>query len=131
MTPLTPSKIQASISPTAPLPTLTDGHSHPNAQLLPQPPIAIQLTQLLGSAPSEYMQTLHSLFATQIATIIWAAEAEGHEHSRRNVVVGIALRNSQEVPGTGLNSKDRAMFREVMTMLQELLQTAAWWRGSP
>lgn len=116
-------KIQASIPSTTPLlpappldPLQLDLHP------LPPPPAAIQLTPLLGAAPSEHMQTLHSLYAAQIATLIWAAESDGVlEVDRRNVVVGIALRKSDGGDGEGLSQQDRVIFLEVMDMLRELL----------
>jgi hypothetical protein len=42
------------------------------------------------------MQTLHSLYAAQIATIIWVEEAKKMAVDRRSVVVGIALRDADE-----------------------------------
>jgi proteasome assembly chaperone 3 len=68
------------------------------------------------------MQTLHSLYAAQIATIVWAAESDGLlEVDRRNVVVGIALRKLDGDDGGGLSQQDRDIFLEVMDMLRELL----------
>lgn len=68
------------------------------------------------------MQTLHSLYAAQISTIIWTAESAGAtEGDRRNVVVGIALRKSDEDTDEGLSEKERGLFLAVMSMLQELL----------
>lgn len=60
------------------------------------PSAAIQLTPLLGGASSEHLQTLHSLYAAQIATIIWVEEAKKMAVDRRSVVVGIALRDADE-----------------------------------
>lgn len=116
-------KIQASIPSTTPLlPAPPPDPLQPNLHPLPPPPAAIQLTPLLGTAPSEHMQTLHSLYAAQIATIVWAAESDGLlEVDRRNVVVGIALRKLNGDDGGGLNQQDRDIFLEVMDMLRELL----------
>lgn len=90
---------------------------------LPSPPAAIQLTTLLGSAPSDRMQTLHALYASQIATIVWAVDSEGPlEIDRRNVVVGIALRKSGAAPeDEGLSQQEREVFVGVMKMLGDLL----------
>lgn len=68
------------------------------------------------------MQTLHSLFASQIATIIWTAESDGSlEINRRNVVVGLALRKSESSSGDGLNQQERDLFVGVMDMLRDTL----------
>lgn len=118
--------IQASIPATTPLlPALGPDPAQPNVRPLPPPPAAIQLTPLLGNAPSEHMQTLHSLYTAQIATIIWTAESAGAmEIDRRNVVVGIALRKSDGDADEGLSEKERMVFLDVMDMLRELLANA-------
>jgi len=68
------------------------------------------------------MQTLHSLYAAQIATIVWTAESDGLlEVDRRNIVVGIALRKSDGGDGGGISPEDREVFVGVMDMLRELL----------
>lgn len=119
-------KIQASIPATTPLlPALGPDPAQPNVRPLPPPPAAIQLTPLLGNAPSEHIQTLHSLYTAQIATIIWTAESAGAmEIDRRNVVVGIALRKSDGDADEGLSEKERMVFLDVMDMLRELLANA-------
>src|SRR5882672_11438681 len=97
----------------APPPDPSDPYCHP----LPPPPSAIQLTPLFGSAPSEHMQTLHSLYTAQIATIVWTAESDGPlEVDRRNVVVGIALRKSDGAGDGGLSLQEREVFKGVMDM---------------
>ncbi|KIM87168.1 hypothetical protein PILCRDRAFT_815633 [Piloderma croceum F 1598] len=114
--------IQASMPSTTPLlpaaaPNSSETHVHP----LPPPPSAIQLTPLFGSAPSERMQTLHSLYAAQIATIIWTAESDGPlEVDRRSVVVGIALRKFDGASDE-LSQEEREVFRGVMDMLRDSL----------
>jgi len=110
-------KIQATIPATTPLlPAPLLDPTRPNDQPLPPPPAAIQLTPLLGNAPSEHMQTLHSLYASQIATIVWTAESEGSlEVHRRDVVVGIALRKSDGGDG------ERKVFVGIMALLRDLL----------
>ncbi|KAJ7632698.1 hypothetical protein FB45DRAFT_913203 [Roridomyces roridus] len=108
--------IQATIPDTAPLMGPVD------AQTLPEPPASIQLTPLLGNAPSQHLQTLHSLYAAQIATIIWTAGLGNPlEVSRKSVVVGIALRKSDAGSDGTLTDKERSVFAGVMSMVQELL----------
>ncbi|KAG6810188.1 hypothetical protein H0H92_012952 [Tricholoma furcatifolium] len=109
--------IQASIPDTAPLlPAPPPDPQHPNQHLLPPPSPAIQLTPLLGSSPSEHMHTLHSLYAAQIATIVWAQGAL--QIPRRSVVVGLALKKTD---GQGVTEQEKDLFQGVMTTLQELL----------
>lgn len=114
--------MQVTLPATVPLlPVTAPDPAHSNGQPLPSPPAALQLTTLLGSAPSEHMHTLYSLYASQIATIIWTVEGEGpSEVSRRSVVVGLALRKSEETSGMGLTERERNIFQGVMTMLYEL-----------
>ncbi|KAF8481410.1 hypothetical protein JB92DRAFT_3038627 [Gautieria morchelliformis] len=93
--------IQPSIPPLLPASHTTatsdseraDGISAEPTQLLPSPPPSIQLTLLLGSGPSEHIQTLHSLYASQAGTLVWLS-AEGNGGERRPVVVGIALKKA-------------------------------------
>lgn len=69
------------------------------------------------------MQTLHSLYAAQIATIIWTAESEGVlEVDRRNVIVGIALQKSEGGDSDGLSEQERNLFVGVMEMLRDSLK---------
>ncbi|KAG8936562.1 hypothetical protein FRC02_001057 [Tulasnella sp. 418] len=115
------SLIEASIPMTTPLPL------RPIPPALPNPPASIQLTPLLGQPPSEHMQILYNLYASQIATIWWTSnEKEGM--SRKPVVVGIALKKGQsdasEDQGddeSPLLEHERVLFREVMDMLSQLL----------
>ena len=97
--------------------------AEPNVIPLPVPPPSLQLTPLLGSAPSERIQTLHSLYVSQIATLVWTVEeASVLEAERRPVVVGIALAQTPGVPNsTELNPQDRSVFHGVMEMVRELL----------
>jgi len=115
--------IQAKIPATTPLlPAPLPDPAHPNHHPLPPPPAAIQLTPLLGNAPSEHMQTLYSLYASQIATIVWTAESEGPlEVHRRGVVVGLALRKLDSNDGQQLTEGERRVFVGVMGMLRDLL----------
>jgi len=83
---------------------------------LPTPSPAIHLTPLLGNAPSEHMQILHSLYASQIATLIWTTEAEESlESERRGVVVGLALRKTAEAEGLTLSDHERKVLSGVCT----------------
>ncbi|OAX41976.1 hypothetical protein K503DRAFT_734628 [Rhizopogon vinicolor AM-OR11-026] len=109
--------IQASIPSTHDLDGLIE-NSDSLTSTLPAPPAGIQLTPLLGGAPSEHLQTLHSLYAAQIATIIWVEEAKrslGIE--RRSVVVGIALRKGRDE----LDADERNTFHGVMHHLYRML----------
>ncbi|KAG8217712.1 hypothetical protein J3R82DRAFT_5868, partial [Butyriboletus roseoflavus] len=96
-------QIQASI------PSTTDLHAPGPRGHLPSPSPAIQLTPIFGSAPSVHMQTLYSLYAAQIATLVWLAT--GGEP--RSVVVGIALWRSEE---------EQQNFYGVMEALQTMLK---------
>lgn len=58
--------------------------------MLPPPPDAISLTPLLGTPPKP---TLHSLYTSQIATLVWWTLQE-LSLPRRPVVVGLALEKS-------------------------------------
>lgn len=92
----------------------------PNQQTLPPPPPAIQIIPLLGSAPSEHMHTLQSLYAAQIATILWTEGVdESIETSRRSVVVGLALCKSDG--DAGVTEQEKYIFQGVMSALRELL----------
>ncbi|RDB21439.1 hypothetical protein Hypma_011672 [Hypsizygus marmoreus] len=118
------SLIQASIPETTPLPPPPPAPdtTQPNRQPLPPPPAAIQLTPLLGSAPSEHMQTLFSLYASQIATIVWVQQStHSLTPSRRSVVVGLALRKSEETEDGGITEREKTVFEGVMSMLYEVL----------
>jgi len=118
-------QIQASIPPTAPLlpstPSLDDVDDISAAQSLPTPPPSIQLISVLGSAPTDRLQTLHSLYASQAATLVWLTlEKRGAE--RKSVVVGIALKKQD---GDGWDEEmERARFREIMAEIKLLL--AGW-----
>ena len=90
----------------------------------PAPPAGIQLTPLLGGSPSEHLQTLHSLYAAQIATIIWVEEEKRSlAVDRRSVVVGIALRKAKAT-GDELDADERNIFHGVMHHLYCILDEA-------
>ena len=96
----------------------------PNVVPLPVPPPSLQLTPLLGSAPTERVQTLHSLYASQIATLVWTMEeASVLEADRRAVVVGIALAKTTGAAedSSELSPHDRSVFYGVMGMVRDLL----------
>ncbi|KAF9792095.1 hypothetical protein BJ322DRAFT_12084 [Thelephora terrestris] len=115
--------IQASIPQTAPLlaqPPLDQGE--PNASTLPPPPPSIQLTPLLGSTPSDHLRTLYALYVSQVATIVWIAEAVGSmDERRRSVIVGLALKKSGE-EDQGLSEAERGTFHQVMDMVGDLVK---------
>lgn len=107
------------------LPAPPPDTAQPNERPLPVPPPSLQLTPLLGSAPTDRMQTLHSLYASQIATLVWTLEeASVLEADRRPVVVGVALSKSTSEPAQSseLSPHDRAVFRGVMEIVRELLE---------
>ncbi|GBE82165.1 hypothetical protein BKA93DRAFT_219783 [Sparassis latifolia] len=116
--------IQATIPPTAPLlPAPPPNPLQPNVTPLPVPPTSIQLTPLLGNAPSDRLHTLYSLYASQIATVLWAEEAGNLlQGDRRGVVVGIALHKTAETEDDGLTEHEREVFHGVMDMVRDLLR---------
>ena len=95
----------------------------PSEPSLPPPSPSIQLTPLLGQARSEQDQILNTLYASQIATLVWAAEAAGGlEQSRRGVIVGIALQRSPNNAQGVLGVQERRVFLAVMKIVQDLLK---------
>ncbi|GJJ15268.1 hypothetical protein Clacol_009544 [Clathrus columnatus] len=110
--------IQASIPPTSHLSSL-DASGEPyssetDADLdFPQPSPAIELTVLLGVAPNEHLQTLHSSYASYVATLAWMLD-ESHGRQRVPVVVGIALRKV-------VKEEERFVFLEIMQKVKNLL----------
>ena len=89
---------------------------------LPTPPVAIQLRSLLGSASSEHLQTLHSLYAAQIATLVWLTEDQALVgSSRRSIIVGIALQKVAN-EGGGLNEREKRTFHAIMEALMGMLK---------
>ena len=115
-------KIQASIPQTTPLLTQpSSDQGEPNTSTLPPPPPSIQLTPLLGSAPTGHLRTLHALYASQVATVIWIAEAGGSmDERRRSVIVGLALKKSGE-EDQGLSEVERGTFHQIMGMIKDLV----------
>ncbi|KAL4077094.1 hypothetical protein V8B97DRAFT_1939591, partial [Scleroderma yunnanense] len=111
--------IQVSMPSTAPL--VASGASDPFDPMdsLPTPPATIQLQSLLGSTSSEHLQTLHSLYAAQTATLVWLTEDVGSD--RRSIIVGIALRKFSAATVDELNEQERRMFRGTMRTLMSML----------
>ena len=106
-----------------PLPPVPPIGSGPE-QAFPPPSPSIQLTPLLGAAQSEHLDTLHSIYASSVATLVWTYEAEGSlGGDRRAVIVGIALQKSSDTAGSAatLTEHERKVFFGVMEVLQELL----------
>lgn len=117
-------KVQVTLPSTNTLPADPAEHDASDKDTLPAPSPAIQLTPLLGSSPSEHHQTLQSLYASQIATLIWESPSQNpFDGSRRSVVVGLALRKADDAGmGCELSEVERATFRGVMNMLQDVLK---------
>ena len=114
-------QIQATLPATASLLPPTSDASQTN-RLLPEPSPAVELTPLLGSAPSSHLQILHSLYTSQIATILWTEESKhGLESSRRSVVVGLALAKSQ-TPEISAAEEERRVFEGIMSLLYDLIR---------
>ncbi|KAL1408561.1 hypothetical protein Q8F55_005374 [Vanrija albida] len=112
---------------------LTQAHLPPVAQLaappthaspsplsaLPPPPAALHLTPLLGAPPQP---TLHELYVSQIATLVWWA-LQLARAPRRPVVVGLALKRAPRAAGEydegdeGVGEEERERFGGVMDMV--------------
>ena len=98
--------------------------THPGGEqeALPEPPVSIHLTPLFGSAPNEHIRMLHSLYASQVATLVWAYSSEVE---RKGVITGIALkkptRSFSEENDAMVSEQERATFLEIMGMVKELL----------
>ncbi|KZV75000.1 hypothetical protein PENSPDRAFT_681441 [Peniophora sp. CONT] len=86
------------------------GSTHPP---LPPPPASISLMPVLGVAGD---QPLLSLYTSQIATLVWAAESsEVGGGASRPVIVGLALK--------GGGSEDPKAFHGIMGLVREVLQS--------
>ncbi|KAI0065402.1 hypothetical protein BV25DRAFT_1798433 [Artomyces pyxidatus] len=114
--------IQATIPATVQLPSAPVDTHEPNQRPLPPPPPSIELTPLLGHAPSPDAQPLYSLYAAQIATLVWTAETERGliAPSRPSVIVGLALRKAGQ--GEDASNADTTVFHGVMDMVRDLLE---------
>jgi len=117
-------KIQASIPQTAPLLAQpSPDKEEPNASALPPPPPSIQLTPLLGNAPTDHLRTLYALYASQVATIVWIAEAGGSmDGRRRSVILGLALKKSGGEEDQGVSEAERETFHQVMDVVGDLVK---------
>jgi len=78
---------------------------------LPPPPPSITLTPLLGATGD---QPLLSLYAAQIATLVWSSEADALAGAARPVVVGLALKGGER--------EDREVFHGIMKLVREVLR---------
>lgn len=81
------------------------------------------LTPLLGASPNAHMQTLISLYVSQIATLAWHA----NPRDRKPVVVGIALKNTSSTTDgeeEGLGERERKVYFEIMALVAEGLDMA-------
>ncbi|KAL1761736.1 hypothetical protein FB107DRAFT_200506 [Schizophyllum commune] len=118
--------IQASLPATTPIqPASEPNADHPNALALPPPPPGIQVTGLLGSSSSDHQHTLHHLYASQIATIVWTAEGgRALAGPRRDVIIGLAPRKSAPAPDDddSLSEAERETYNAIMLLLQEILK---------
>ena len=106
----------------APAPPLDP--DEPNVIPLPPAPAGIEIVPFLGTASTEHIRTLHSLYASQAATLVWASsETAGLlEVDRKDVVVGIALRRDNRThSGSGLTEYERRMFHGIMGLVKEVL----------
>lgn len=75
----------------------------------------------MGSAQSDHMHTLNSLYASQIATLVWLAEEEALRPTRRNVVVGLALRRTDSETMPALVDVEKRTFVQIMGAVREAL----------
>ena len=85
--------------------------------VLPHP--AIVLKPILGGTSSETAATLHALFASHIATLLWSlSEQNRFGGDRRSIIVGIALKQSQQAQNEGgLSEEAKSTFKAVMRMI--------------
>jgi len=120
--------IQASIPPTTQLfsPPLGGTASDPIPLIEPSP--SIELTRLLGSAQSDQVGTLQSLYASHIATMIWTQGMQVggvmDNGDRRSVIVGLALKPSPKSDeGEGLNDATRNTFKGVMKLVLDAIRS--------
>ncbi|KAI6118878.1 hypothetical protein EDD16DRAFT_1535054 [Pisolithus croceorrhizus] len=100
----------------------SSGASDSSRLALPAPPPALQLMPLFGSASSEHLRSLHSLYAAQVATLVWCAGGQALGGSdRRSVIVGIALRQSTQTAEEGFDEHERETFHRTMQTLADML----------
>lgn len=110
------SQTQATLPAVHPLLAPPTAASQPTAlSALPPPPASIALTALLGSAPDP---TLHDVYVSQIATLVWWS-LQLASAPRRPVIVGLALKRSPGDDEVDAEA-ERERFGGVMDMV------AAW-----
>lgn len=102
--------VQATIPPTIPVPEKPESP----ASALPEPPVAISLTHLMGTAQDIESQTVTDIYVSQIATLVWCYMSG----VRNPVVVGLALkrRPAPEIDGSG-DADYRTKFIETMCLV--------------
>ncbi|PVG04868.1 hypothetical protein CPB86DRAFT_868738 [Serendipita vermifera] len=107
---------QATIPATVPLPEMPSRTGKGSS--LPEPPVSIVLTPLLGTAPSPHLQALTDIYVSQIATLIWCSNPA----SRPPVIVGFNMvRPKQLEEEESTNDMDREKYLLVMDVILEML----------
>ena len=82
---------------------------------LPQPPVSIVLTPLLGTTTNPHMHTLTNLYASQIATLAWHSDPS----TRDPVVIGLALkRGGSENGDSTLTEEERRAYFSTMALVK-------------
>ncbi|KIM32998.1 hypothetical protein M408DRAFT_326672 [Serendipita vermifera MAFF 305830] len=112
--------IQATVPPTTPFAPQAPSDDASNAAL-PEPPVSIVLTPLMGTSPSPDHKTLLDIYASQIATLAWSSNPS----YRSPVVVGLAMKKqsiSLEDGEIVIQERNREVFFEVMKMVNEGLK---------
>ncbi|KIR53445.1 hypothetical protein I315_04037 [Cryptococcus gattii Ru294] len=106
---------------------LSDGHPSNLhiLSILPPPPPQASLTPLLGSPPQ---QTLHELYVSQIATLVWwALQTSGH--ARRHVVVGLALKQIRNGARDEDSSEEEALVESERERYAGIMDMVSQWPG--
>ncbi|KAG8860416.1 hypothetical protein FRB91_003450 [Serendipita sp. 411] len=110
------SLIQASVPTATPFPSKPLFES--SDPVLPEPPVAIALTPLMGTALDERSRTMTEIYVSQIATLFWCF----NPGIRSPVVVGLALkREHQSEEEDETSEEDHLLFREMMKMIGEAI----------
>ena len=95
--------------------TLSEPYYAEDGSLVVVPSPSIEQKPLFGSAPSVHASTLYALYASHIATLVWSSE---RSESRRNVIVGLALRDlGSDKNSTTLSEEERVTFKGVSKMI--------------
>ena len=99
-------------------PLSTDEGGRP---VLPEPPVSIELSPLMGTAQSAGHKTMLDIYASHIATLVWSSPPS----YRFPVVVGLAIRKRSS-PSEGneisVEEEEREHFFEIMEMVKEGLK---------